>query len=152
MSRYTRRGKSTLKFAPAIANKAAPTSGELSAGTDLTLNTADIAGFTYNNSPINTPDLSSTFTSQIGGEDTADVSSLTFYDDDASSTVRTALAKGVTGFIVRMPYGQVTAKRAEVFPVTVTGANDEWSLGNDPARFVVSFAITSTPVQSAVLP
>jgi hypothetical protein len=152
MARYFRRGKSTVKFVPAIANKAAPSTPELTAGTDLTPSLADIGGFGFNNSPIATPDFASTFTTSIPGEDTTDDSTLTFYDDDTATTIRTALAKGVTGFIVRMPYGQVTAKRAEVFPVTSTGVNDEWSAGNDAARFSVGFAITGVPVLTAVLP
>lgn len=152
MARFFRRGKSTVKFVPAIANKSAPTTPELAAGTDLTASLADIGGFGYNNAPIATPDFASSFTTSIPGEDTTDDSTLTFYDDDTATTIRTALAKGTTGFVVRMPYGQVTAKRAEVWPVTSTGVNDQWSAGNDAAQFQVGFAITGVPVLTAVLP
>lgn len=152
MPRYFRRGKSKIRFLPAIANQSAPSSGEMTAGTDLTPSIADVGGFGYSNSPIATPDLASTFTTSIPGEDTTDDSSITFYDDDTSSAVRTLLAKGVTGFIVRMPYGQIATRRAEVWPVTSTGVNDEWTTGNDPARFTVGFAITSVPTLTAVVP
>ena len=152
MARYFRRGKSAIRFLPAVANKAAPTRAEITAGTDLTGSTAEIAGFTFSNDPIPVPDLGSTFTGTIVGEDTAETPTLTFYDDDAASTVRTALAKGVTGFIVLFPYGDVPTKRAEVWPVTSTGVNDEWSAGNDPARFSVGFAVTGVPSQNAVVP
>jgi hypothetical protein len=152
MARYFRRGKSKVRFLPAVANAAAPTAGELTAGTDLTVSIADIAGFGYNNGPIATPDLNSTFTSSIPGEDTTDDSSITFYDDDTSTTIRTLLAKGVSGYIMRMPYGQVTAKRAEIWPVTSTGVNDTWSTGNDAAQFQVGFAITATPTLTSVVP
>ena len=37
-------------------------------------------------------------------------------------------------------------------PAKSTGVNDEWSLGNDPARTGVGFAITATPEQEAVVP
>lgn len=152
MARYFRRGVSKVYFLPSVANKAAPTSGEISAGTDLTGSISDIGGFTYSNSPIDTPDLSSTYTTTIPGEDTTDTPELTFYDDNASTAVRTALAKGVAGFILRAPLGTGTGKRAEVWPVTSTGVNDEWSAGNDPARFAVQFAVTSVPTTAAVMP
>lgn len=152
MARYYRRGKSKLRFLPSVSNQAAPTAGEVTAGTDLTPSVADINGFGYNNSPIATPDLASTFTSSIPGEDTTDDSSLMFYDDDTATTIRTLLAKGVTGYIMRMPYGQVTAKRAEIWPITSTGVNDQWSAGNDAAQFQVGFAVTATPTLTAVVP
>lgn len=152
MARYFRRGKSKLRYLPAVANAAAPTTPEITAGTDLTISVADVNGFGYNNSPIATPDLNSTFTSSIPGEDTTDDSTITFYDDDTSTTLRTLLAKGVSGYIARMPYGQVTAKRVEVWPITSTGVNDVWTVGNDAAQFVVGFAVTATPTLTGVLP
>jgi hypothetical protein len=141
-----------MKFLPAVANLNAPTAPELAAGTDLTPQIADIGGFQFQNNPISTPDLANVFVTQIPGEDTADNPTLTFYDDDASATIRTALAKGAAGFLALMPYGQVSTKRAEIWPVTSTGVADEWSAGNDPARFSVTFAVTAAPRQSAVLP
>lgn len=152
MARYFRRGKSLIKFLPAISNLNAPTAPEIAAGTDLTPSIADIGGFQFSNNPISTPDLATVFVTQIPGEDTADNPTLTFYDDDTATTIRTALAKGAAGFLVLMPYGQVTTRRAEVWPVTSTGVADEWSAGNDPARFAVNFAVTAAPRQSAVLP
>lgn len=152
MARFFRRGVSKVYFLPAVANKAAPTAPEIAAGTDLTGSVADIGGFTYTNSPIDTPDMASTYTTTIPGEDTTDTPSLTFYDDNASTAIRTALAKGVTGYLLRVPYGTGTGKRGEVWPVTSTGVNDEWSAGNDPARFQAQFAVTAVPTLAAVLP
>lgn len=152
MARYFRRGKSLIYFLPAVANKAAPTTPEITAGTNLTGSISDPGSFAFNNSPISTPDLASTFTTQIPGEDTAETPTITFYDDDTATTIRTVLAKGVTGFIVRMPYGNVSTKRAETFPVTVTGVNDAWSADNTSAMFAVGFAVTGVPSLTAVLP
>lgn len=152
MARYFRRGVSKILFLPSMANKAAPTAGEISAGTDLTGAISDIGGFTYTNSPIDTPDLASTYTTTIPGEDTTDTPQLTFYDDNASIAIRTALAKGVTGFLLREPLGAGTGKRAETWPVTSTGVNDTWSAGNDAAMFAVQFAVTAVPTLAAVLP
>src|SRR5690349_12875348 len=113
MGRFFRRGLSKIQFLPAVANLNAPTSGEISAGTDLTGSIESIGGFEFSNSPIVTPDLSTTFDTQIPGADTTSTSTLTFYDDSSSGTIRTALAKGTAGFILLQPYGSTTAKRAE---------------------------------------
>lgn len=152
MARFFRRGVSKIYFLPAVASLTAPTAPEIAAGTDLSGEVADINGFQLTNSPITTPDLSTTFDSQINGPDAASDSSLTFYDDDVSTTIRDALAKGTDGFVLLAPYGSASGKRCEVWPVRVTGFNDEWSMGNDPARAMCGFAITDTPEQDAVLP
>lgn len=158
MTRYFRRGKSKILFTPTVtgysaaAGTGSPTRAEITAGTALTPQIAEVNGFSFSNSPIATPDLNSTFTSTIAGEDTAEDSSLTFYDDDTATTIRTALLKGTKGYILLFPYGDVPTKRMEVWPVESTGVADEWTAGNDPARFAASFGITSPPSLSGVVP
>lgn len=152
MAKFFRRGVSKIRFLPAVANTAAPTSGEISAGTDLTASIAGIGGFQLSNSPIPVPDLATVFTAQINGEDTVADSTLTLNDDDTTTAIRTALAKGTSGFILLQPYGTTAAKRCEVWPVKVTGYNDEWSLDNANAKSEVGFAVTAVPTQNAVNP
>lgn len=146
MARYFRRGTSKIRFVPTISDIASPTSAEITAGTDLTPHIAEIGGFTYANDPIEVPDMASVFTKTIPGEDTADDSTLTLYEDDTTNTVRSSLAKGTSGFIVLSPNGSMAAAaKVEVWPVKVSGNNREWSAGNDPARYVVSFGIIDVP-------
>lgn len=158
MARFFRRGKSRVLFAPTVAGYSAtagtgsPTRGEITGATVLQTQIAEVNGFSFSNSPISVPDLNSTFTSTIAGEDVAEDSGFVFYDDDAASTIRTALAKGTKGFILLLPYGDVATKRVEVWPVESTGVADEWTAGNDPARFNVSFGITSPPSLAGVIP
>ncbi len=154
MSRFFRRGLSKVRFAAAIADQSVPTRMEINGATPLSDEVADMGGFQLTNSPIATPDLSTTFTSQIEGEDTTADSTITFYDrtDAAAAAIRAALAKGTSGFILLLPYGDVAGNRMEVWPVKSTGVNDEWTMGNDPARFMVGFAITSPPEQDANVP
>jgi hypothetical protein len=128
----------------------APTQAEITGGTDLTTSINAIAGFDLSNTAIAVPDLGSTFNKSIPGEDTTQASTITFYDDDSGSAIRTALAKGTAGFIILMPYGQASGKRAEVWPVRSSGVNDTWDLAADAARFVVSFAITDVPSQTSL--
>jgi hypothetical protein len=152
MARFFRRGVSKIHFVPTVSDLAAPTRAEITAGEDLSPFIADISGFQLSNSPIPVPNLAEVFTPQIDGEDTVADSTLTFNDDTVSEVVRDLLPKGTAGFLILEPYGDVATKRAEVWPVKVTGFNDEWSLGNDPARAVCGFAITGTPQQNAVVP
>ncbi len=149
--RFFRRGVSAIKFAPAVAGSS-PTRAEINAGTDLTAQVADINGFQLKNNPIPTPDLSTTFDSQIDGPDGVDDSSLIMYDLTDTAAIRTALAKGTNGFLLLFPYGDVVGKRCEVWPVRSTGVNDQWSLSADPGRYAVGFAVTSRPGQSGVTP
>lgn len=152
MAKFFRRGVSLIRFLPAVANPAAPTAPEIAAGTNLTPSVGGIAGFQLSNSPIPVPDLATVFTAQINGEDTVADSTLTLNDDDTTTAIRVALAKGTAGFILLQPYGATTAKRAEVWPVKVTGYNDEWVLDNTNAKSVVGFAVTAVPTQNAVNP
>jgi hypothetical protein len=152
MAKFFRRGVSLVRFLPAVANPAAPSGAEISAGTVLTAAISAISGFQLSNSPIPVPDLATVFTAQINGEDTVADSTLTLNDDDTTTAIRTALAKGTSGFILLQPYGAAAGKRCEVWPVKVTGYNDEWSVDNTNAKSVVGFAITGVPTQNAVNP
>lgn len=152
MAKYFRRGKSKILFVPAVAAPATgPTASELAAGLDLSLRIAEIGGFQATNSPIPTPNLAESFTSQIDGEDAISDSSLTLYDDDTDTAVRTALEKGTLGYVILAPYGIATGKRVEVWAAKTSGYNDEWTVGNDPARSVCTFVVTAAPVQDAAV-
>jgi len=151
MGRFFRRGESRIYMLPAIAGTN-PTGTEISNGVELTTDISNMTGWDFANTPITTPDLSTTFDTQIGGPDTAGSPTIEFYDRDDDTTIRGALAKGTTGFLLRAPYGSATTKRAEKFPVKVTSRNDAYTLGNDAAKFVVGFAITAAPSLSIAMP
>jgi hypothetical protein len=152
MGKFFRRGVTKVRFLPAVANSSAPTAPEIAAGTDITPALAGMSGFQLSNAPIAVPNMQDVFTPQIPGEDTVADSSLEINDDNASSTIRTALAKGTSGFVLLQPYGATSAKRCEVWPVTVTGFNDVYSVDNTPAKSMAGFAVTATPTQNAVNP
>lgn len=152
MGRFTRKGVSRMFFCATLSSQTAPSiATDLTTANEITAAVSEISGFQFSNSPINTPDLSTTFVSQIPGEDTAEDSAITYYDDDTTTTLRTAQAKGNAGFIVLCPYGRTSAKRAETWPVKSTGFNDEWTTDNEAARARVQFAVTSVPNQSATI-
>jgi hypothetical protein len=155
MPRFFRRGKTKVRYAPTIAaTTLIPTTAEVTAGVDLTPSVAELNGFSFSNSPIPTPDMASTFTSNIPGEDTADESSIMFYEDTVTNTLQTTLAKGVSGYILIYFAGIAGASpaigdKAEVWPIQSTGPFREYSIGNDPARWGVRFAMTAAPNFSA---
>lgn len=154
--RFFRRGISKVRFAPEIVDMTAPTRAEIDGSIALSVDVNDISGFQLTNSPIDTPDLDSAFTTKIGGEDTVADSSLTFHDRNMdaaeANAIRVALAKGTEGFILLLPYGDVPTKRMEVWPVTSLGVNDQYTMGNESAKFVVPFATTGVPEQDVDIP
>ena len=151
MGRFTRKGTSKINWVVTLTSQTVPAIAEINGGTALTPSLADISGFSFENNPIATPDLATLFVPSIVGEDTAADSTLTFYDDDASSVIRTALAKSNAGYIVLCPYGITATKRCEVWPAKSTGYNDEWTTGNEAAKANCKFAITAAPNQAAVI-
>jgi hypothetical protein len=159
MARYFRRGTTKVYFEPTIADTDAPTEAELATATELSCELAEISGFSFSNNPIDVPDMCDVFVKKIPGEDAADDSSMTFYEDSvsfASNTILSTLAKGTEGYILLFPYGLAGATPAagdecEVWPVSVASNTREWNAGNEPARFMVEFTITDVPDQAATV-
>lgn len=148
MPRFLRRGKAKVRYLPTVAAATlVPTAIEVGAGTDLSPRVADMGGWQMESSPINTPDLATRFVTNIPGEQTVAASTLTFYADDAgtSDPIKTLLAVDVSGFVYVQHSGVGTGRPADTFPVRVSSIGNEYSLGNDAARYVVSFAITAEP-------
>lgn len=158
MSRFMRKGVARVYFVPTIASGTlAPTVAEVTAGTRLDQQAAEINGFTFENNPIQTPDMSTTFVSQIGGEDSTEDSSITFYEDNTTNPIKTALAKGTAGYIVFFFKGlagasPAAADKVDVWPVVVTSSARMYTADNEAAKYLVKFAASSPPgVDLAVL-
>jgi hypothetical protein len=123
---------------------------EINAGTNLTPQIGEMNGFTFSNSPIQTPDMNTKFVSQIPGEDSTEDSSLVFYEDNASNPIKTALAKDVSGFIIVFPSGTAgtnpaAADKCEIWPVTISSNSRRYTNGNEAAMYEVKFACTLEP-------
>lgn len=153
MARFFRRGKTRFYFLTATpASLTAPTVAEINAGTNLTTAVAEVAGFTFANQPIETPDFGSAYVSRIPGPDQAEDSALTFYEDRTSNPLRTTLAKGVQGYIAMLPGGGSGAAGApaigdkvDLFHVEVASTPREISAGNDPARWRCELTVLDAP-------
>jgi len=143
---------SKVLFATTLASPATATRAELTAATDLTGEIADLSGWTVSGGMIDTPDLGSRFTKQIGGRTTVDASSITFYADQAGTDVRTVLPRGTTGYVIFMDGGDVAAQPMDIFPVEVTALGKVRSTGDNALQMTVAFAVTGEPAEDVDIP
>lgn len=158
---FFRRGWTQVWFLPTVADISAPDlSAEISTGTDLS-DLADISGFSFSSTQIETPNLISSYVGKIPGPDSADDSSITFYENRpyslANNPHRTTLAKGTTGFILIAPGGGSGTTGADgrkalaatdivdVWPIIVAGVSRNISTSNDPATWVANMSTNSAP-------
>jgi hypothetical protein len=151
-TRYFDVGKTKVYFLPTVSNLNAPTRAEMNAGTDLSPEVADVAGWSVKSNLIQTPDFATRFVSQIAGRIEAEDSSLTFYASSDSVDVRSLLPRDTNGFIMWLDGGDVPTHKADVYPVTVTAVSKMRSAGSDPARIQISFSITRSPGQDVTIP
>ncbi|MFJ3043603.1 phage tail tube protein [Streptomyces tendae] len=152
--RFNRKTLTRIYFVPTIAaTTLIPTDAEITAGTDYTDQINAIDGWSLENTPIETPDMGSTFVSKIGGDDSAADSSLTFYEDSTLDDVETELAKGTSGFVVIFSKGKTAGNKGmDVFPVTVVSNSKAYTADNEAAKVTVQFTITDRPVFNQTVP
>lgn len=152
ITRYFAVGVTQVLFCPAIASKAAPTFAELDAGTELTRDIADLAGWATTSNFIEVPDLVTRFTGKIPGRITAEDSSFTFYADEdrGSGDVRGLLPRDTEGYIVIADGGLASAK-GDVFHVKVGSTSPVRSM-DDASKVMVNFAILDEPAEGVTLP
>lgn len=152
VARFMRKGITKIYLVPTITNTAAPTTAQITAGTNLTPQVAEVSGFTFTNNPISTPDMDTAYVSQIAGEDSGEASSITFYElRGGTDTINAALTKGLNAYICIYYAGIAGATPAasdklEVWPISVSSNARIYSAGNEAAQYRVAFAITGPPV------
>jgi hypothetical protein len=152
--RFNRKGTTKIYYLPTIAaTTLIPTSAEITAGTDWTPHIHSIDGWNLENTPIETPDMATTFVGKIDGDDSAADSSLGFYEDSVTDDVETDLAKGTTGYVVIFSKGKTAgAKGMDVFPIKVASNSKSYSTDNEAAKINVQFVITARPLQNGTVP
>ncbi|MFF4051935.1 hypothetical protein ACFYZ5_35365 [Streptomyces chartreusis] len=154
-TRFLRRGISKIYWLRKVSNQERPTRAEISVPNrfDLTKAVSDIEGWALENEPIETPDMGTTFNSSIPGNDKAESSSLTFYEDRFSDDIEQELPKGAQGFVVLLRKGDIPGSRSvDVFPVQVATRAATYSTGNEAAKFKVTFTVTDEPSLDAPVP
>lgn len=145
-TRFLRRGISKILWVPDLNDPKYPSRREINNAFVLTDAVSDIEGWALENDPIETPDMGSTFNSSIPGNDKAENSSLTFYEDRFSDAIEQQLPKGAKGYVVLLRKGDLPGSRSvDVFPVQVATRAASYSTGNEAAKFKVDFTITDEP-------
>jgi hypothetical protein len=150
-TRYVRYGLTRVVYALTVSNYLSPTRAEINAGQDLSVEVAEISGFQVTGEFVDAPDLVSSFTPKLAGRTTADDSSITMYASSNSVDVRTILPRGTTGYIMWFDEGDVPGRKFDIYPITVGSAAKDRSL-EDPARIVISVAVTRTPAENVTVP
>ncbi len=158
MARFMRRGITRFYWLPAIVSALKkPTVAEVAAGVRIDDQLFEINGFSFANSPIDTPAMSSRYTTQITGEDTSDDSNLTLYQlRSETDTIRAAMPKDSVGFMVIFPEGPVGASVAagdeiDVWPAVVSSNAKMYSADNVAAQYRVVFSMTAPPAEDVVV-
>lgn len=153
-TRFTDQAVTKVYYIPSIAaSNLTPTRAELTAGTDLTPEINDLAGWTVMALQIDTPDLGSLFKSSIPGATDSPKSDITFYTSKTGVDVRTLLPRGTNGYIGFFDGGDIAANKAEIYPITVTANGVKRTIdGKAASKVVVEFAITRQPAQGVVVP
>ena len=136
-TRYARFGVTRVVYALTISNYLSPTRAEINAGTDLSNEVAEIAGFQVNSNFIDTPDLASSFTPKIAGRTASDDSSITMYASVNSVDVRGILPRGTTGYLMWFDEGDVAGRKFDVYPITVGSIAKERTTDDTASRLVV---------------
>ncbi|MEU8279565.1 hypothetical protein ACFYOK_29385 [Microbispora bryophytorum] len=151
-TRYFNPETSQLYWVPSIAIKGAPTRLELDAGTDLSDAIADVNGWMVTSEMIDVPDMGSRFVSKIPGRISANDSSVTYYMDKAGIDAREVMPRDAIGFMVWLDGGDTPGRKMDVFPVTVSSHGKSRSVGAEPARITIAYAITSEPAENVTIP
>jgi hypothetical protein len=150
-SRYIPEGVTKYNWLPACANYLSPTRAEINAGTDLSPEIATTGNWGIISGVIDAPDLATLFTAQIAGKVTVDGPTIDMYADGTSTDVRTLLPRGTTGFILKLPEGDVAGRKCDVFPVKVVAQAKPTNLTN-PSVIQLQFAPTKIPAENVTVP
>lgn len=152
--RYFQPEVSKVFFLPTIvATNLTPTRAEITAGTDLTGEIADLSGWQVSADMIPTPDLAAKFVGQVAGRIKADNSSITFYASKSGTDVRATLPRGQAGYIAFMDGGDVaTTGKMDVYPVEVASVGKVRSTGDKALTLAINFAITRKPGEDLTIP
>lgn len=158
--RYMRKGITKFFFVPTIASAAlVPTAAEVNAGTNITPDINEVNGFAFSNDTIETRDMDTTFVGNIPGEESAEDSSLVFYEHRGglpANPIKTALAKGTSGYVVIFFDGIAGATPAagddaDVWPAQVASNVRQYTAANEAGMWRADFAMTSEPAFDVTL-
>lgn len=149
-------GRVKVTFCTAIANIAAPTTTELSAGTSLEgVMTPDGLDISVGTNGVDVSNLGSTFTAERAGRRKPQIN-LKFHHDDTSDTGWNLLPYRTAGFlVVRMGIDKTTAyassQKVKVYPIETGEPSDDAVKPDGTWDFMVPVYTTADANQRAVI-
>lgn len=157
MSRIIPNEQSYVGFLPTVANLAAPTVVELTAGKDLTSYTISLNASSQGNT-VPTPDISTLFETSIPGTVQASFTG-DFYRDDTTlnDLAWTSLPRKTKGFFVIQRFLAIkntipaTAAKVEVWPVEVISRTMSNMTNNTALTFTLTCSVPKEPNEAAVV-
>lgn len=152
-------GNVRVAFVPTISNINAPTTAELNAGTLLqtTLTADGLVGFEASTAEVDTTALASTFDTKGIGRDSYSGSMLRLKKQTVGSDpIRTALARGTSGYVViRRGIAETSAwassQQVEVYPIICGRRKELPPEANSVLKYEVPTMIWQAPAPDAVV-
>lgn len=162
-TRYIDPGVTRVYFIPSIASALlVPTRAELNAGTNLSPELSDWAGWTLSAELLDTQNITNQFKTTIPGSLIAPACTLTLYSSKNGIDVRVLLPAGTVGAIMFLDGGDTSGNKAEVWPIQVAStsvqrnsfgvASSASSASATASEILVQFAITGAPAQRVTVP
>lgn len=160
MPRFNPQGHSKVLLVSTIANPAAPTAAEVTAGVDLTpyLVPDGTSGFTSEPQTVDATDLAATREKNVRGLATTTNGSLTFFRGDDSGDGESDLFDDLVAALDTSKYvvfshsgGTAAGDLVDIFPVKVASVNASVPQGGQAARFTVGFTHPAEPSLNATV-
>jgi len=156
MARKGFTGEGRVWFVPTVANTAAPTTTEITAGTELTpFMRRDGLQTPVSGTTIDASDIANLQNKNLPGSYGGDSLTLQLYRDDSADTAWTTLTRGASGYIIVRRFGGSTtaaasANKVEVYPGSVISREPSQSGDNEAQRFTVTWAVSGTVTDGVV--
>lgn len=149
---YIPAGVRRYVFFPTMAGEA-PTSAELTAGTEYTSVITAIAGFQLTADDIDNTAYAATFKSSIPGMRSAASSSWTLKASNTSTDGRAQLTTGLNGYVADFNEGIATpATKYDVWPVRIKSSNTDQVAMDALATYTIEFSHPSAPLLQLAIP
>lgn len=154
MARLIADGEVRVAFAVTVANPAAPTAAEATAGTNITPFLASL-DTPLEGEAVPAPDLSSAFNKTVAGPYGANGSG-EFYRDDTADDAFDLFPRNTTGFLIIRRFGGSTvvfaaAQLVDVWNVRVIARSPATMDRGSVQMFSVNFATLTEPTEAVAL-
>ena len=150
---YVAQGTRRVYIVASIANPAAPTRAELTAGTDVSQNITAMTAWAPNQNFANRSVLGSATVGQIAGTANFPAQSISFEAGQNSTDIRSLLVwtqPPSTTFVVILGEGDVAGQKMSVFKVAVGVVAEQNVLGDTEAQIDVAFGVLSANMNVAI--